>query len=346
MEQAVADRANVGPESDDWPRVTVVVSWVGDLPWYFPIWQHTAAQSGFDFLVATPAEPPAGLTSNIRFMRADVAFWEQRVREKLGLEPARLWPYKLCDLRPMLGVLLEKELEGCDYWGHCDLDQAWGQPRRFLTPTIFQNHVRVLQRGHLSLYRNDREGNHLYQLPAAEGAPGYQTVLQDRRHRGFDEWRGINKLIKAAGVSNYHEECVADISPIRFKMTNAKLPNYEHQIFRWIDGRVEQVYYNDEQLGQSTDLPEIREVAYLHFQKRRFTNRTLPAANTTSFLFTPDGFVEGGDDLSLLTRERMRQLNYDNPSYDRKTRQNAATSKIRRLVGSALLGRRYRGSKK
>jgi hypothetical protein len=129
--------------------------------------------------------------------------------------------------------------------------------------------------------------NHYFMRPAP-GAMDYRMVFRDPNPLGFDEWRGIYRILRYYGVPQYRAEVIADIvPPTRWRISRfeaSKLRNYPLQFFYWLRGKVFQAYYNNE-FGI-----EDHEVAYIHFQKRRLSVPSFDARHAEGFLITPEGF--------------------------------------------------------
>lgn len=56
---------------------------------------------------------------------------------------------------------------------------------------------RIGEYGHLILYKNTEEVNTWFKTLKAEGVPSYQTVYSSGRNFSFDEFAGMNILVKA-----------------------------------------------------------------------------------------------------------------------------------------------------
>ena len=41
-------------------------------------------------------------------------------------------PYKLCDYKPVYGLIFDEDLQDYDFWGHCDVDLIFGDIRKFI----------------------------------------------------------------------------------------------------------------------------------------------------------------------------------------------------------------------
>lgn len=210
----------------------------------------------------------------------------------------------LTRLKPTYGLCFANHLEGYDFWGHVDLDMIYGDLRQFLVHDILEQYPRVYCRGHLSLFKNTPEVNRYFMLDAP-GAPEFKRILANEDRTQFDEWPGIWKIFRYHRIPQYHAEVIADIKPpnlywlTRFEAEEQQ--NYPHQIFYWHEGKTYQAYYHRE--GGLFD----HEVAYVHFQKRKFPTPSPDVASAPGFIIGPQGFTPY--DRENLSPEEMDKLN-------------------------------------
>jgi len=94
--------------------------------------------------------------------------FEQRVRDKLGIEPCIIYGTgKPWDYRGALGVLFEEEIKGYDYWGHTDFDCVYGDVNKFMPDEelvkydLWSNHYCYVC-GPWTLYRNTEKVNNIF----------------------------------------------------------------------------------------------------------------------------------------------------------------------------------------
>ena len=161
-------------------RVALVLPWAGKLPWYWTAWRKSAAGRCFDVVV----------------VQRTVEEFSRLVQEKLldasgrgGASPFRLpGGYKLCDLKPMYGVLFEEELRGYDYWAFGDCDLMYGrQIDAWIGKAVAGGYdVATVQRdfvaGPFTLVRNCETCNRLF-----EKAADWREILLRPKTMGFDE---------------------------------------------------------------------------------------------------------------------------------------------------------------
>lgn len=268
--------------------VCLIVCYIGKLPPYVDcVLRSCAGNPDIRWLLFTDDAGDYRLPPNVRRELTTLDALRDRFSRALGFPVALPCAYKICDFKPAFGLMFREYLTGCDFWGHCDLDQIFGDLRRFLRPEILAAHDRVFTRGHLSLYRNTPRVNELFRLQAP-GIPGYQEVFADPRVRQFDEWLGIHPILRYHGIAQYHEEIAVDVvRPTRWRyprFEGYEIENFPEQVFYWYHGKLYQAYRLDE--GAILD----REYAYLHFQKRRLAGPPFDPWQTEGFLITPDGF--------------------------------------------------------
>ena len=48
-------------------------------------------------------------------------------------------PYKCCDIKPVMGYLLEDQIKVYDFWGFGDLDVIYGNLREYYTDLLLDN---------------------------------------------------------------------------------------------------------------------------------------------------------------------------------------------------------------
>lgn len=166
----------------------MIVVWFGELPSYMNEWMANMEYLkpyGYDYLVVT-----------------SLRLFEQRVRDKLGIEPCIIaGTGKPWDYRGSLGILFEEEIKGYDYYGHTDFDCVYGDVNKYMPDEkleewdIWSNHHNYIC-GPWTLYRNTPVVNELFmrcpdwkermEEPDATGwiEKGYSTMVDRLHHEG------------------------------------------------------------------------------------------------------------------------------------------------------------------
>jgi hypothetical protein len=152
-----------------------------------------------DWFIFIDDRLPANSAINVHFRQITLAQFNARATERLKLPIAVNWGYKLCDFKPLYGLLFSDELAGFEFWGHCDLDIAWGRVRQFLTDPLLAAYDVIScdpRRlcGPLTLFRNS---GFIRNLP---WRADLTDILCDDRHRGFDEIE-FDLIVKAAAAN-------------------------------------------------------------------------------------------------------------------------------------------------
>ncbi len=307
--------------------VCLVVCYIGKLPSYIDcVLRSCEGNPDIDWLVFTDDKTARRLPSNVHIKHATMDEFREGFSKKLGFEVSLPNPYQLCKFKPAYGCLFAEALTGYDFWGHCDLDVIYGDLRAFITEDILRSHNKVLNRAHLSLYRNTPEVNRYFTLKAPN-VVNYRDAFRDPETRQFDEWRGIHPILRYHNVVQYHAEFIVDVrAPTRWKHTRfegTEITNYSDQVFYWYKGKIFQAYRNRD--GGTID----HEYAYIHLQKRSFPALGFDPYVTDGFLITPDGFFPYAKE--YFTAEDYRRYNHARFRSCRELGRMACRSLRRRL---------------
>lgn len=173
-------------------KIGIVVTWFGSLPGYFPAWLKSAeANKDVDFLVFCDHEVKSA-SENIHIQKMSfeetIALCERKMHRKVNFANA----YKFCDARLFFGIIYEDYLKDYDFWGYCDIDLVFGNIRHFITDELLNQYDRFFQYGHLCLYRNSQEMNHLYELPG--GIYSLQEIFEGTAKTTPEEYSGANRI--------------------------------------------------------------------------------------------------------------------------------------------------------
>jgi hypothetical protein len=94
--------------------------------------------------------------------------------------------YKVCEVRPMMGLVFEDMLRDYDYWGYGDLDVIYGDLAANFGAQLGQYDVitshTYLLAGHFSLFRNTSTLRALFSC-----LPSWREVIASPLHHAFDE---------------------------------------------------------------------------------------------------------------------------------------------------------------
>jgi hypothetical protein len=288
-------------------KAVIILVWIGKVPAYFPLWVRSVkSNSSFDFLLFTDQLVDIQTPDNLRVIRLTMQELSDTISRKLSLKINIVYPYKICEYKPAFGEIFSDYLAGYAFWGCCDVDLLFGNLEKFITDEILDSYKKVLVRGHLTLYRNETAVNAAYR---SSKMIDHRAIFESQNcYYLFDEWFGIYRIFEELEIEQYHEEIMADIDVYNTRVVCTNIANFSKQIFVWQEGNVKQ-YYLDNGTFQC------RELAYVHFQKRRIEIKDLcvftsPAVIMSSNTFLPySGQITAGTVRRYDTRDFGHYLN-------------------------------------
>lgn len=289
--------------------VCIIGVYFGRLRPDFPLWINSCKYNpSIDFLVVTDsAIPDIEIPENVTIKYC--TFDELRIlaKKKLGEDIVIGNPYKLCDYKPVYGLIFYEYLKDYEYWGHCDFDLVFGDIRYFLSKYEYQKYDHFLTQGHLSLYRNTLSVLNYYKLKGSR-VGNYTTVFTSNKNFAFDENSGIGSIYLFNKLSMFKKNIYADISPFYKQLKRSKFnkidkppKNYKNQVFFWEKGKTYCSYLKSGNICTY-------QLIYIHFQKRKFPPLDLDKMDKcwASFYITPFGFVPK---INTLNIELIKSLN-------------------------------------
>lgn len=141
---------------------------------------------------------------------------QKLIQSKFDFEITLSKPQKLCDYKCAYGVIFEDYIQDYDWWGHCDLDQIFGNLNMFVTEDMLRKYDKLFSLGHLSLYKNSYKNNRIF-MGKIEGKIRYKEVFVTERGCGFDEWLpgNVNDIYMQTNSPIMLENIGADINPYK-----------------------------------------------------------------------------------------------------------------------------------
>lgn len=273
-------------------KIAIIMIYFGKVPDYFQLYLNSCKKnSEIDWIFFTDDKREFDYPRNVKtyYMSKNEmqSFIESRLKIKIDIE----YSYKFCDFRPAYGEIFEAYLKEYNYWGFCDIDMIFGDLSLIINNLDIMDNDKILQNGHLTIFKNTKEINSRYKLDY--DGPSYREVFSNRNHFGFDETNGITKIYNEYNFKKFvykeQDRKYADINYKKYKLNLNGPRNYKHQYFIWDDGKIFRYYKKD-----NKEFKE--EYIYIHFQKRNmFINQDI---NLSKFLIYPNGFgniIENSD---------------------------------------------------
>ena len=274
-------------------KICTIAVYYGRFNNYFRLWLRSCEYNpSIDFLIVTDIVYKETIPSNVKFINLSFEDVKRRVADVTELNIDMPSPYKLCDIRPLYGLVFKDILSSYQYWGHNDLDMIFGDIDYFLNKYSYSEYDKFLPLGHLSFYKNTNEVNNYYKLSGSR-CGDYKHVLETcNRTLAFDENIGINSILLANNKKLFCKRIFADISSkyFRYRLSDkasidgAYEKNYKKQIFYWENGHVYRDYIED-------GLIHTQEFIYIHLYQRPNFEINLAIEGCNAFFITSNGFI-------------------------------------------------------
>lgn len=286
--------------------ICIICCYFGTLRPDFNLWLRTCSYNDTISWIIFTDQTIDTIPQNVTIVISSLKELKHRFEEKLKFEISLETPYKLCDYKPAYGFLFHDYLKNFDYWGYCDFDMLFGDLRNNLDEALKNSYDKILQFGHLSLYKNNDINNSRFKL---EGELlNFKEVFTSPKSYVFDELIGIYSFFRNNNYSMYVSNNIIDISTLskRFIRTTDsdsflqyKTDNYKYQIFSWENGKVYHIYLEKDKIVK-------REQIYIHMSGRKFPiSDSILQAN--SIYITPDGYVENIE--KYLSVDKIKHMN-------------------------------------
>ena len=303
------------------PKICFVIPQFGIMPGYVDFFIRTASYSApmldFVFFTDQPVQRIAQ-APNVFFRKMTIQEFMLLACRKLGFDFTISSAYKLCDIKPMYGLIFEDYIAGYTHWGHCDFDMIFGNVNKLLSDYKFDEFdifstQKIYASGPFLIFKNVEKVNRFFM-----NSPSWQYVLSHPQYQGFDEAGDVIKeLWKGRDIS----ECPAKIHSMTHLLLNVEL-------LKKLQIKVNMKELITEKFTEGTKIcfdqgklflqPANEELYIYHFMNRKNKtafNEVLFNKETNTFTFSDKGFNTGnkvefavGLVLSLIKRYWIRLI--------------------------------------
>lgn len=282
--------------------IVFICPYFGQLPKnQFPLWLKSCKNNPtINWLIFTDDKTHYDYPKNVKVNYIEFEDFKKQIQKKFSFPLQIERPYKLCDFRPAYGYIFPEYIRNYDFWGYCDIsDTILGQLRNFFTDENLSQADKILQSGHMTLYRNTKEVNSRFMLKANKSLP-LESILGVKESKIFDEFSefGINYIYKdnhypIKVIDNMYMDIVPFSLNFRICCVNEDfsfyLPDKKGRCFIWEQGKL----YAYEMIAEKLHKQEI---GYVHFQSRRMINKVPDSAD--SFFIIPNKFIPASSEMS------------------------------------------------
>lgn len=253
--------------------IRFIIPYFGEWPVWMPFFLESCkSQEGYEWLLLGDNELTIESPRNVTFLKMGLDDVHQRIIDCGLPSPEVLIPYKLCDYKPAYGMIFSDLLEGANFWGHTDIDLAYGCLSN-LANEEFLKDIDVFSAddrscGHFQIFRNEERMNRLFL-----NVPNIDSCLSLTYYVGIDEsgmsialhqednlrWRRASS--RKVELTKKQPWMGATIEP-GGQIIDQKIDSVESYL--WNDGHAFQILANGER----------REFLYLHwFQWKNHTEK-------------------------------------------------------------------------
>lgn len=256
-------------------KVVFIIPYFGEFKSYFQLFLNSCAKNpDFTWLIITDNKKKYKIPENVIMKKMTFENLRRLIDVKLRTKVAIKDPYKLCDLRPMYGVIFQHWISDFDWWGYCDTDLIFGKISHFITDKLLDQYDKIGVLGHFTLMKNAYNVNNAYSLPL-NGKLIYKSVLYNFNNVSFDEEHNnsINNIMEENGfkILNQNVEANPYTKSSVFRLNHLKrdwsysIEKPSKSVFIWNNGElVRYIVINNRMYT--------KEYLYIHFQSRKMKN--------------------------------------------------------------------------
>lgn len=287
-------------------NVAIIVLYFGHFPDYYQLFLDSCGYNPeFDWLIISDDNSKYHYPNNVHLINVTWDSIKMKIQSCFDFKISLSRPQKLCDFKCAYGYIFQNYLREYDWWGHCDLDQIFGNLSKFITDDMLNKYDKIGSLGHFTLYRNDADNNQVFKR-RIKGRSRYKEVFSSDRGFAFDEWLpgNINEIFIESGRLVMLENYGADINSYQ---TTFQLADFDLQSRRYSLNRVKNsiFYFNAGKLLQFfVDNKRIqeREFPYVHLQKRKMKDAR-KALDSDCYFIVPNAFVDASNEPELLLKQ-------------------------------------------
>lgn len=237
-------------------KIAIIVPYFGKLPSCFECWWTSALyNSNIEFWMFTDNSFLKS-EKNIKVEHISFENFKTYIQSIFDFEINLDKPYKLCDYKPVYGLVFKDRLKDYDYWGYCDVDLIFGDIGSFITEKILKSHDKIFVEAHISIFKNNYFMNSLFMNQGEYPEYNFKEAYSTSEACYYDEFRGMELKCIRNRVNVYNDTSVyINVNPQKafFELNGKKF------IAVWENGKL----YAEFEDGQR------KELMYIHICKRK-----------------------------------------------------------------------------
>ena len=317
-------------------KIALLLPYFGKLNNYFQLWLSSAGwNKNIDFLLFTDDKTITDykIPKNVHYYFMNFADVKKRIENILPYKFVLHKPYKICDYRPLYGMIFSDFLCDYDFWGHCDPDVIWGDLSIVFDGVDLRNVDKINKCGHLCIYRNIDRINRMVLDVSIKGLDAHD-VFTHKYCAHFDESNLLCKYLNKIGINGFSKNTFADISYFKYQFVRIIDGKEQETLlaFEFSQGRIIGYYLENNNLTS-------REYSYIHLQKR---DMTIKIDNDNHFFVIPNEFLDATlfeKKYNLRCINDQKQLVCRKKDYEKKMKVQYRKRQITNLLEGAIFFR-------
>jgi hypothetical protein len=240
----------------------------GQWPFWMPFFlQSCRFNPSVDWLLYTDCQPLDHCPENVRVVQISLNDYCRKVSTKLSIDFSPTKAYKLCDIRPALGLIHEDELRAYHFWGFGDIDVVYGDLRAYFTDErlqgydLYSTHARRVS-GHLCLIRNTLRMREVFKR-----IPDWQRRFCDQEHHALDEGAFTRIFLRNKNLPAFLQRLIGTVFNPWYRCSEfVEAYSTPYARIDWVDGHrnfPRRWFWTDGKL--TNDVNGAREFPYFHF---------------------------------------------------------------------------------
>jgi hypothetical protein len=245
--------------------IVILIPYFGQWPFWINIFIASCkANPTIHWRIYTDCGGVSDCPDNVQLIAMSFAEYCQLTANKLGITFHPENAYKLCDIKPALGLIHEEDIQNYDFWAFGDIDMVYGNLRSYFTEErlarkdLIATHARRIS-GHLCLLRNTDDMRHAFKK-----VTNWQALLMKSNHVAFDEKPFSKVFLRHKNSPVWVRWVAALLDPWLKRAEFNEAYTTPNAKIAWEHGRFPTVWYW--QAGRVTnDLSGSKEYPYFHF---------------------------------------------------------------------------------
>jgi hypothetical protein len=258
--------------------IIILINYFGQWPeWINLFIESCKLNPDINWTIYTDCGEPENKAANVTCRHITFDAYCELVSRQLGIKFHPDFSYKLCDIRPALGVIHRRDIVGYRFWGYGDLDVIYGNIRSVYSDDLLErydvisSHEKLLA-GHFSIFRNTWILRNAFRR-----IPKWRESMTSPEHAHFDEGQFSRLFWKLGPPPGFWKHINLTLNPYcrralfreQYSTTLIDMP--------WLDGtrsHPDTWFWRDGRITNDRDGD--RQFLYLHFMNWKSPRNIIP----------------------------------------------------------------------